>query len=294
MDSFFEKLANSHTGGSQSDHLKLLGRQAARTYLEKEADSPTEAVLSAIEGEDLSRDQIQRVAESTNQALWHTEFHDGGKAETNFEPANAEEIIGQVGVSPEIVYEDAPGLDYYDDVPNQSLPDDFDLADAFGVKVSSAEYEAINPIRKDEIQLQKTAGAVDLSRHAVDLIEGDFRDAGELFYQMVKKACVTDGLGILQVSQAVGQAMQDPAYAASVMQQVGARLEAEGVTFDEKQEMRKLAHPMVVNTDHPLMHQAGILEKLAFSYVQASTAHAQNQEKQAAAFRELRGKLRSQ
>lgn len=269
MDSFFEKLANSNLGGQSSEHLKLLGKRAARMYLEDGADSPTEAVRSAIEGEDLSRDQVHRVTEMANQSLWRTEFHDGGKSDTQFEPANADDVLGSMSAKPDEVSNDFGSMDYYSDVPNQGLPEDVDLADAFGLKVDSPEYESLNPAGEESREVQKTASAVDLARHGVDVILGELAEAGDKFYSMIKSAHVTDGLGILQLSQAVGQAMQDPSFASVVMKQASVRLEAEGVKFNEKQELQKLAHPMVVNTDHPLMHQAAILEKLAFSYYSA-------------------------
>ncbi|HSG29251.1 MAG TPA: hypothetical protein VLA34_12280 [Candidatus Krumholzibacterium sp.] len=292
MESFFEKLANSNLGGPSSDHLKLLGKRAARMYLEKEADSPTEAVRSAVEGEDLSKEQVHRVTEMANQALWRAEFHEGGNASTHFEPADPATVIGSMAAKPETVLEDEGSLDYYNDVPNQSLPDDFDLADAFGVKVDSPEYEKLNPAGEEQAKVEKTASAVDLARHGVDLVAGQLVEAGEDFYQMVKRAHLTDGLGILQISQAVGQAVQDPSFGIELMKTASARLESEGVKFNEKQELRKLAHVMVVNTDHPLMRQAAVVEKLAFAHYSAEGSLEDLRAEHVKAASQFRAKLR--
>ena len=292
MDSFFEKLANSNLGGSSSDHLKLLGKRSARLFLEKEAESPTEAVQRAIEGEDLSKEQVRRVTEMANQALWRTEFHEGGNTDTHFEPADASRVLGAMSAKPETIVEDADSLDYYNDVPNQGLPDDFDLADAFGVKVDSPEYEALNPAGNEQRAAEKTASAVDVARHGVDVVAAELAEAGEALYQMVKRAHVTDGLGLLQIGQALGQAVQDPTFMVDVMKTASARLEAEGVRFDQREEMRKLAHPMVVNTDHPMMAQAAILEKLAFSFYTADAKLDDLKVRHAAASKALRDKLR--
>lgn len=292
MESFFEKLANSSLGGNSSEHLKLLGKRAAGMYLRKEAGSPTDAVRSAIEGEDLSKDQVRRVAEMANQALWRTEFHDGGRADTNFEPASADTVISDMAAKADVVHDDPHALDYFSDVPNQNAGDDIDLADAFGIKVDSPEYEQLNPVGNEQAQVEKAASAVDLARHGVDVMSRHVRDASESFYQMIKKAHVTDGLGLLQISQAVGQAVNDPSFGIELMKTASGRLESEGVVFNQKAELQKLAHPMVVNTDHPIMRQAAILEKLSFSLHQAAEGLDVVKDNHARASKILRDKLR--
>ena len=66
---------------------------------------------------------------------------------------SAKRKIATMAAKPETVLEDEGSLDYYNDVPNQSLPDDFDLADAFGVKVDSPEYEKLNPAGEEHVIL---------------------------------------------------------------------------------------------------------------------------------------------
>lgn len=290
MNSFFEKLANSHLPGQSSDHLKLLGKRAAGSFMRKEADSLTEAVQRVVAEEDLNKDQVRRVAEMANQATWREMFHEGGNTDTHFEPADAAAVLGELAVKPDEVLEDSASLDYYNDVPNQVQ--DIDWEEAFGVKEGTPEYEALTTGGDETREVQKVASALDLARYGVDRALADLVGVSEEFYQMVKQAHLNDGLGILQVSQAVGQAMQDPAFAKQVMGQAVERMQREGVRIDQSAELQKLASVMVVNTEHPLMQQAAVLEKLAYAYYRSSEEHGELQKRHRQATRALRDKLR--
>ena len=292
MDSFFEKLANSSLGSRPSEHLSLLGKRAAGLYVRKEEDSLTSAVHSAIGDEQLNKDQVRRVAEMANQSTWRTLFHEGGERDTQFEPADADAVLGEMASRPDEVSYDTSDMDYLNDVPNQVPSSDIDLAETFGMKVDSPEYEALNPATSEVAAVEKTAGAVDVARHGVDVVASNLAQAGEDFYQMVKRAHLTDDVGILQISTAVGQVLEDPAYGVDLMQQIGVRLAADGVPFRKEVELQKIAHPLVVNTDHPLMQQAAILEKLAYSYYTAEQAFNTLQDSHRAASTALRAKLR--
>lgn len=291
MDKFFEKLANSaFPGTSSSEHLKLLGKRAAGSYMRKEADSLTEAVRDAVGGEDLNPEQVRRVTEMANQATWRELFHEGGNTDTHFDPADAQSVLAELSSKPDEVWEDSAGLDYYNDVPNQTQSVDWE--EAFGVTEGTPEYDALSSGGRESGEVQKVAGALDLARYGVDQVAGELAMAGEVFYRMVKQAHVTDGFGLLQVSQAVGQAVQDPEFAIAVMTQAADRLEMEGVRFDRAGELQKLAHPLVVNSEHPLMVQAAVLEKLAYAHYRAEESHAELQKKHRHATRALRDALR--
>jgi hypothetical protein len=289
MDSFFEKLANSSFGSQSSDHLKLLGKRAAGMYVRKEADSLNDAVRAVVGTEDLNKDQVARVAETANQATWNESFHKNGD-NVSFEPADATAVLGELEEKPEVISDDQAGLDYYNDVPNQTR--DVDWGDVFKVEDASPEYEALNPARQEQEAAEKTASALDMARFGVDQLIGDLATTGEDLYQMIKQAHLRDGFGILQISQAVGQAIEDPAFATAIMKQASDRLESEGVRFDQKGELQKLAHPLVVNTEHPLLVKAATLEKLAFAYYSAGEAHKDLQKRHRAVHTVLRDKLR--
>ena len=289
MDSFFEKLANSSYGSQSSDHLKLLGKRAAGMYMRKEADSLNEAVRSVVGSEDLNKDQVHRVAEMANQATWNEAFHQGGE-NISFSPADAGTVLGELESKPDVVSDDQAGLDYYNDVPNQTQ--DVDWGDVFKVEEGSPEYESLTSAHSEREAVEKTASALDLARHGIDQLLGDLATVGEDFYQMVKQAHLRDDLGILQISQAVGQAIEDPSFAKAIMEQASDRLSSEGVTFDKNTELQKIAHPLVVNTSHPLMQKAALLEKLAFAYYSAGEAHKDLQTRHRAVNAVLRDKLR--
>jgi hypothetical protein len=290
MNTFFEKLANSSLPGQTSEHLKLLGKRAAGNFMRKEAENLNEAVASVVQEENLNKDQVRRVAEMANQATWKELFHEGGERDTVFDPADAESVLGELSSTPDAVYDDARSLDYYNDVPNQTQ--DVDWEETFGVKEGTPEYEALSQTGEEESDLKKVASEMDLARYGIDKLSAELAVAGEEFYQMVKQAHLNDDLGVLQISKAVGQAVQDPAFAQQVMTQAAGRLQSEGVRFREEVELQKVAHPLVVNTEHPLMQKAAILEKLAYTHYRAKAEHGELQKKHRRATRALRDKLR--
>jgi hypothetical protein len=289
MDSFFEKLANSALESNSSEHLKLLGKRAAGLYLRKEADSLTDAVRGVVSEEDLTQDQVRRVTEMANQATWQEAFHEQGQRDTSFPPADADAVLGELAERPAVVSSDLP-LDYYDDVPNQTK--DVDWANVFGVKADTEEYEYLNPAQQEEATAVKTASAEALARFGADQILSDLVTTGEDFYGMVKHAHLTEGFGILQISQAVGQAVQDPDFGVALMRQTATRMEREGIRFNDKVEMEKVSHALVINTSHPLMLKTAVLEKLAKCYYTAGEAHKDLQSKHRGAVKMLRDKTR--
>lgn len=290
MNTFFEKLANSSLPGQPSEHLKLLGKRAAGSFMRKEAETLNKAVASVVQEENLNKDQVRRVAEMANQATWRELFHEGGNRDTVFDPADADAVLGELSSSPDPIYDDARSLDYYNDVPNQTQ--DVDWEETFGVKEGTPEYDALTQTVEEENNLKKVASDMDLARYGVDKLTAELAVVGEEFYQMVKQAHLNDDLGVLQISKAVGQAVQDPAFAQTVMSQAADRLKAEGVQFQEAVEMQKLSHQLVVNTDHPLMQKAAILEKLAYTYYSVKEEHEELQKLHRSAARVLRDKLR--
>jgi hypothetical protein len=166
------------------------------------------------------------------------------------------------------VYQDRE-LDFTGDVPQQQLPD-VDFKQLFGIKDENiADYPALNPSASEENQVHKTASAVDHGRRYIEITASRLADAGEEFYNLVKQAHLTDGYGILQISKVAGAMVEDPHFAQSVMQSITARLEAEGVRFNTKDELEKVAHPLVINTKHPLAQAVANLEAAAIAHYQS-------------------------
>jgi len=290
MDSFFEKLASSSFGSQSSDHLKLLSKRAAGLYTRGEVDSLNDAVRSVVDTEDLNQEQVRRVAEMANQATWDESFHRGGQTDTTFEPADADAVLGELEEKPQVVSDDQSSLDYYNDVPNQTQ--DVDWKEVFKADNDTPEYEALNPTGPEQAAVEKTASARDVARFGVDQVLPDLVTTGEELYQMVKQAHLRDGHGLVQISQAVGQAIEDPGFALAIMKQASDRLRSEGVVIDEKDELMKLAYPLVINTEHPLLQKAANLEKLAKAYYSADAAHEELRKEHRKVHTVLRDKLR--
>jgi hypothetical protein len=292
-DVFFQKLANASTEARTSDHLKLLGKRATGRWMDKEAKSLTDAVTDVVREEGgLNRDQIRRISETANQEAWKALFHEGGDSETSFPPADADTVIGEMSTKPEEVHDRGDMDDYSKDVPPQPLPDDIDLEEMFGVKDGTPEYEALNPHGEASAEAEKTAAALDFARFGTDNLVAELSVKGEELYELVKQAHLRDGYGILQISQAVGQAMEDQDFATETMQKIAERLAAQGIPFDQKVELEKVAQPLVINPEHELMTTAAKLEKVAKAYYSAEGAHKHLQTKHRESVRYLRDKLR--
>ena len=184
-------------------------------------------------------------------------------------------------------------LDYHLPPEGEQVSDDVDLTSAFGLKADETEkMDMLNPNKDAVDAVEKTAAALDVARFGVDVLLADLRTKGDSFYEMVKQAHLRDGHGLLQISRAVGEVLESDAFATDLMQNVIGRLEADGVSLNKKAELEKLSHPLVVNTEHPLLVGAALLEKLAFSYYSATTAHTNLKKANADAHSYLRDKLR--
>lgn len=294
MSEFFEKLAHGTTLQPSSEHLKVLGKRAAGLYISKEAGTLTDAVHEVIAEEgDLNQDQVQRVAQMANQETWKSLFVENGDRQVQFEPADADSVLGLMATKPE--QNDLSGLGYLEFLqdPVGETPEG-DLADAFGIKAEEAEYKALNPVHGEQVEVEKTASARDTARYSVDNVAALLADAGEKLYGLVKRAHLDENCGILQISKAVASAMQDPAFARDTMQTLASRLEHEGVRFNHKEELSKIAHPLVVNGDHPLVKTAAEFERAAFAYYSSEEAHEKLSAAHTKAVKCLRDKLRAQ
>lgn len=292
MRNFFEKLASGTTTASSSEHLKLLGKRAAGMYASKEVSNLNEAVSSVLGGESLNRDQISRVVETANQETWKTLFVEGGDRRVHFDPADSESVLAEFSSKPDLV--DASALDNLDfaaDVPNQR-PYDVDLAEAFGVKKDGPEYEALSQAGDERVVAEKVASVADVARYGVDNAASLLAEAGEEFYALVKQAHLNDDHGVLQISKAVSMAVEDPAFAKDLMQKIAERLQSEGIKFNQAAEMKKVAHPLVVNHEHPLLQAAANLERSAYAYYTASQSHEKLAAAHRAATRRVVNKIR--
>ncbi len=287
---FFEKLASSSLGGDNSERLKLLGKQAVRRWADEDASTLTDAVRSVVSDEDLSREQVQRVAEAANQAAWAANFHDGGDSDTHFAPADADQVLE--GLAPQAERSATPlRTDYLDDPIGEQLPPDTLLDDAFRVEKAASvrdEYPALNPNLDASQQLIALDAAVDFSGYTAERLQSELPQLGESVYQHIKQAHLRDGLGILQIGNAIASVTEDPAFAHEVIKAAAARLEASGVPIDERTEQTKLAQAVVINTEHPLLAEVVRFEQLA----KTAAKLQQSQARLSAARKNVHGYLR--
>lgn len=268
MNDLLEKLAGSLNRKESSEHLQLLAKRAASMYRGSEADSLTNAVHTVVGDEDLNKDQVRRVAEMANQATWKSIFVESGDTETNFTPASADDVLGSLSESPSSVH--SPSIDYLSDPKGETTPEDVRIEDVFKTD-SDESYEKINPHVEDEVKLDKVASALDLARYGADKLLPEVHKVGAEFYNLVKQACIRDNNGILQISKAVGQVVESEKFAHAVMESTVNSLKAEGIKFDIKNELRKSAEAVVINTEHPLMVAAAKFEKVSQAYTRATT-----------------------
>lgn len=292
MQDFLTKLSSISGGDKPSDHLRLLGRRAAGMFTTKEAANLSDAVASIVNEEGLSRDQAERVAEIANQETWKSMFVEGGDRNATFDPANSSNILDRVSSRPTTVRPHVPSeLDFMSDVPNQT-PDFTELAAAFNLKSDTPEYEALSAGVSESLEVAKVASVRDSSRRSLEGSQRLLTETFEEFYHQVKQAHLRDGIGFLQLTKVAGVVMEDSDLAKIFMQEVGARLKAEGVRFNESVELEKVSHPLVINHEHPLAQLAKNLEQSSLSYAQACEEFRTNEASLKLAHKNLRQAVR--
>lgn len=265
-----EKLAGSYGKVESSDHLELLGKRATGLFLSKKASSLNDAVAQVATQEgNLNNDQIRRVSEMANQAAWKELFVTQGTKDASFDPADSDEVLSDLAVEPGQVVD--PNTDYLMDVPGE-LPPDTDFNALFGLEGDVPDYPALNPLGEVEATQQKVAAAQDLVLHGQNRVAHELEQMGEQFYQLFKQAHVRDGFGVCQMASSIGDVLESEQFAQHIMQNAAKRLQDEGVKINPAAEQEKLAHPVVLNTNHPLVLAAGKLEKLAAAYANTLVA----------------------
>lgn len=263
MLSDLEKLAGSFNKVASSEQLQVLAKRAARGFIDKEEDSINSSIKNIIQGEDLNKEQIKRITEMTNQAVWKTQFHEGG-IKDSFDPGNASEILESLDDSP--AQQSADTLDYASD-PGE-IKDEFNLDEIFKTD-SSEEYERLNPLSEIEDQHTKAASLKSTAEYSLNTLMRSMEDVSESLYGHVKQAHLRDDIGILQIAKAIGDVVDSERFAVSIMKTAAERLSKEGIFIKTAEEQRKAKQPVVVDTEHPLLQDAVLLEKLANAYRQA-------------------------
>lgn len=287
MHSELRKLAGSFKKTASSDKLQVLAKRAARAFVEKESNSLNLAIANVIEDEDLNSDQVRRVSEMANQQTWKTMFVEGGDTQTNFVPADSDNILKDLDASPSVYHN--VNEDYLTD-PGEQKPDFSELEEAF--KAEGDELEKQNPVGEEVEAYEKAASVENLARYSIDSLMIALNDISEQFYGHVKHAHLTDQFGVLQISKAVSEVVGSEKFASSIMSSAAQRLKCEGVKISTQEEIQKAKEHVVVNTEHPILVTATKLEKLAMAYKTAKIEHKKAQSQKSDAREALKDKLR--
>ena len=268
MNYELEKLAGSLVKTASSEKLQILAKRAASSFVSKESDSLNDAIMSVIQNENLNKNQIQRISEMTNQAVWKAQFHEGGSTD-HFTPADAATLIDSLDSRPVSISE--VNTDYATD-PGERKQDSYDLEQVFKVS-DTADYPRLNPHSDIEAEREKVASVKNMAEYSLNTIMRSMEDTAEEFYGHVKQAHMRDDIGILQIAKAISEVTDSDQFASSIMKTASERLQKEGIRINTQREAALLRDPVVVNTEHPLLETATRLEKLAKSYKEAYTMY---------------------
>lgn len=278
MNYELEKLAGSFTKTASSEKLQILAKRAASSFVGKESESLNEAIKSVIENESLNKNQIQRISEMTNQAVWKAQFHEGGNRD-NFAPADAASLIEELSSAPVAVSEQ--NTDYAQD-PGERQQQEYDLEQIFKVNETPDSIPSLDPTSGIRQEQEKVASAKNMAEYSLNTLMRSMEDTTEYFYGLVKQAHMRDEIGILQIAKAIGEVTDSEKFASSIMKTASERLQSEGVRINAAKEAQLVKEPVVINTEHPLLESAVRLEKLAKSYKEAydmfENADAKNKE----------------
>ena len=284
-----EKRAGSFRKTASSDKLQVLAKRATRSFVEKESNSLNQAIATVIKDEDLNSDQVRRVSEMANQQTWKTMFVEGGERQTNFDPADSDNILKSLDASPSVYHR--VNEDYLTD-PGEQKPNFDALEKAF--KSESSELKEVNPVGEEVQTYEKAASVENLARYSIDSLMMALNEVSEQFYGHVKHAHLTDEFGILQISKAVGDVVGSEKFASSIMSSAAQRLKSEGVKISTQDELLKAKEHVVVNTEHPVLVSATKLEKLAMAYKKAKIHHKKAKNDKKKAREAIKDKLKGQ
>tara|TARA_Y100000310_G_C20545262_1_gene745277 strand:- start:183 stop:1034 length:852 start_codon:yes stop_codon:yes gene_type:complete len=275
------KTANARLSGS-SDRITSLGRRAAQRFIDSDDRNLTAAVSSVVSEEgDLTREQIQRVAESANQAAWKSLFVEGeGDTGVHFDPASAGDVIEEV--APRVQEIQDVSSDYDSPPPMKDIDP---LLDAFESE-SADKYEELDPTARARGAHEKVSHARDLACTAVDSAYSTVNERGEKVYDLIKTA-LAEGESFVTVCKAAAAACDDPNFAEDLMKTAAQRLQSDGI-----KPLIKTAGAVVINEQHELVVGIREFEKAARAYVSASTVHGNLDRQSQKTLGYIRDKLR--
>lgn len=257
------------------EHLETLGKKAAADWCSGKCASLSESVVNVVREERLAPEQVRRVVEFCNQDAYLREFRKEGQVNrvVHFDcgPADPAQVLQDLN--------DGGGGTVYDDgnLDYQMPPV------AGGTKTASADltktasagelppdpYEAgfwalFGPQGEEPVAdnreifrvREKLADARSHVASELDLLESNYREAGEALYCQVKSAAL-NGMPLGHMVSAWGFVQEDPAFVKAAFDLLSPRLRADGV-FGSYEEMgasleKAASARAIVNPEHPLM-----------------------------------------
>jgi len=261
-ETFMEKLAHIKVAERRETvPVQLLGKQAARRFLDGESGTMTEAVTEIVKEADLNPEHARRVAESGNQAVWAHTKSSGERSQ--FEPANPDEVIGSLDRTPEDM--GMPVLDYAQEPPGRVDAPEGDLYSMFGL--SEPEQEKVASAKVGWRDVARIEGRMERARHDVDRLTLAMSSTGEELYQMVKQAHLEHGHSLGQMGRAVMDTCESSQFGARLVQQIATRADREGwYRLTDEQEKVASAEVLVIDHEHPILAAALSLETMATTH----------------------------
>lgn len=250
------------------EHLEVLGKRAATSWVMGKCASLHEAVVSAVHSERLSPEQVRRVVEFANQDAYLQEFRKEGRAKViHFDcgPADPAQVIQDLNDGGGGSLYDQGNLDYRMP-PSMAKSASLSRTSTSMDKTAAAEEPAVPGLPKltkmpslpklasnYEDQLwglfrgedpavlpmaepmgplmdvrNKLAGARDTLVHEINQLELDYAETGEGLYQTVKQAAL-EGHSLGDVVAAWSTVSSDPVYVKVAFQLLSPRLRKDGV-----------------------------------------------------------------
>ncbi len=288
MDEFSNYLLSGKNHAKLSpESLELMGKQAANMFLDEGIALNDGIAKLAGEYNDVSAEQIKRVVEFANTAVYLAK-HDQSKTAgadhsyPQFELADAGRIIQDLsdGARPTVVTK--TDVDYSRQAKKEKVSSpqtEEALADLFKVASSEKDFSRESIVHQVMSAKESLIGLKDNIQDRYNTNESFFKQATAEFYDQVKRH-ILDGGSFGEAYAALKSSIGDQVH--SYMEPIVKGLIQEKVaSVDELKKQfasaEKIAH-RVVNPDHPLLHSFSAmamageeLQKLSYALTQVES-----------------------
>lgn len=273
-------LQQANARAVSGEELEVFGKAAASRYMCGDASSLNDAVVETVKQAALSPEQVRRVIEFANTAAYLQEFKKEGATHKyiHFDggPASPTEVLKDLNDGGGGTVFDRGSADYNQPPPNMKLASarlaecnrgfleknaSVKLASSDPVEVAFAQMFHVEeqplpyaePWREAEDMREKLATTRDNLNSDLSFFEGEFRDATDYLYDIVKQAAM-DGVPLAHIVQSWEHVTPGPGFVKAAFSHIGPRLVQDGVmSLDGVGEsLTKRAAAGVWNPEHPL------------------------------------------